>query len=176
MKRDERRIHGVHYTTEPLVLRVLRPLFLEDLEARLQIASTPDALHTFLEYLGSLTFLDPACGTGNFLVVAYRAVRALEDGREISGIEYEAHSEMAQHQMETIAREAQAEFALEQVILQHRIGFVAAGEASLFLRVTSAHRRAAYEGSAWIVAELKQKVPIWKRPVFAGQESAVKAE
>jgi molybdopterin synthase catalytic subunit len=103
-------------------------------------------------------------------------VRTLEDGRTISGIEYEAHFAMAQHQMEMIANLAQAEFGLERVVLQHRIGFVAAGEASLFLRVTSAHRSAAYQGSAWIVAELKQKVPIWKRPVFAEQESAMRVE
>ena len=83
---------------------------------------------------------------------------------------------MAQHQMETIAGAAQAEFGLEKVILQHRIGVVATGEASLFLRVTSAHRNAAYQGSAFIVAELKQKVPIWKRPVFVGPESAAQVE
>ncbi len=98
-------------------------------------------------------------------------VRALEDGREISGIEYEAHEKMAQHQLETIAGEARSKFALEEVLLEHRTGFVAAGEASLFLRVGSAHRGAAFEASAWIVAELKKKVPIWKKPIFVRQEN-----
>ena len=97
-------------------------------------------------------------------------VRALEDGREISGIEYEAHQAMAQHQMEMLVEAAQREFGLEEVVLQHRIGFVAAGEASLFLRVASAHRGAAFQASAWIVAELKKKVPIWKRPLFVRQK------
>ena len=115
-------------------------------------------------------------GAAGASVDFWGVVRALEDGRKISGIEYEAHQAMAQHQMETIATAARTEFGLEKVILQHRIGFVATGEASLFLRVTSPHRSAAYQGSAWIVAELKQKVPIWKRPVFVRQESAVKAE
>ena len=115
-------------------------------------------------------------GTAGAAVDFWGAVRALEDGREITGIEYEAHTEMAQHQMEMIANAAQAEFSLEQIILQHRIGFVAAGEASLFLRVTSPHRSAAYQGSAWIVVELKQKVPIWKRPVFADQKTAASAQ
>ncbi len=78
MTRDERRIHGVHYTTEPLVLRVLHPLFLDDLETQLLQASTIPELHAFLQHLGSLTFLDPACGTGNFLVVALRALMKLE--------------------------------------------------------------------------------------------------
>ena len=104
-------------------------------------------------------------------------VREWEEGREIAGIEYETHQAMAQHQMERIAHAARAEFDLAEIVLHHRVGFVATGEASLFLRVTSPHRGAAYEGSAWIVAALKQKVPIWKRPVFARQESAAaKAE
>ena len=103
-------------------------------------------------------------------------VRAREDGREISGIEYEAHTAMAEHQIKMVADAAGARFGLEAVILEHRIGFVAAGEASLFLRVASAHRDAAYQGSAWIVAELKQKVPIWKRPVFVRREQAATTE
>ena len=102
-------------------------------------------------------------------------VRALEDGREISGIEYEAHETMAQHQLETIAAEARAKFALEEVVLEHRVGLVAAGEASLFLRVASAHRGAAFEASAWVVAELKKKVPIWKKPLFVRQENPAPA-
>ena len=98
-------------------------------------------------------------------------VRAREDRREISGIDYEAHEAMAQHQMKLIAEAAAEKFGLEEVILQHRIGFVAVGEASLFLRVSSGHRGAAYEASAWIVTELKKKVPIWKCPLFVRQEA-----
>ncbi len=103
-------------------------------------------------------------------------VRAGEDGREISGIEYEAHREMAEHQMERIAESAAPQFGLLEVRLHHRIGFVAAGEASLFLRVSSPHRAAAYDGSAWIVAELKKKVPIWKHPIFVRQKESAAAQ
>jgi molybdopterin synthase catalytic subunit len=111
-------------------------------------------------------------GAAGASVDFWGVVRALEEGREISGIEYEAHQAMAQRQMEMIAEAAQREFGLEEVTLQHRIGFVAAGEASLFLRVASAHRGAAFQASGWIVAELKKKVPIWKRPVFVRQMGA----
>jgi molybdopterin synthase catalytic subunit len=93
-------------------------------------------------------------------------VRRSEDDCEICGIEYEAHGEMAQHQLEKIVESAGGQFGLEKVILHHRIGFVAVGEPSLFLRVATAHRAAAFEASAWIVAELKKKVPIWKKPLF----------
>jgi molybdopterin synthase catalytic subunit len=100
------------------------------------------------------------------IVDFWGVVRALEDGREISGIDYEAHEAMAQHQMEMLADRARGDFPLEEIILRHRVGFVSAGEASLFLRVTSGHRAAAFEGSQWMINELKKTVPIWKRPIF----------
>lgn len=93
-------------------------------------------------------------------------VRALEDGREISGIDYEAHVEMAEHQLRTLTNRAIEQFGLTNVVLHHRIGFVRAGEPSLFLRVRSGHRGAAFEASKWIVDELKRVVPIWKRPRY----------
>jgi molybdopterin synthase catalytic subunit len=93
-------------------------------------------------------------------------VRGLEDGRAIRGIEYEAHRAMAEHQLRLIGESASEEFALEQMVLRHRIGFVPVAEASLFLRVASGHRQAAFRASQWIVEELKRKAPIWKRPVF----------
>jgi molybdopterin synthase catalytic subunit len=93
-------------------------------------------------------------------------VRRSEEGREIEGIDYEAHREMAEHQLKQIAEEAAIEFGLRSIIIHHRIGFVAVGEASLFTRVCSGHREAAFQASRWIVEELKKKVPIWKRPRF----------
>ena len=93
-------------------------------------------------------------------------VRDSEDRREIEGIDYEAHQEMAEHQLKKIAEQAAMEFELRSVIIHHRIGFVAVGEPSLFIRVCSRHRQAAFEGSRWIVDELKKKVPIWKCPRF----------
>ena len=93
-------------------------------------------------------------------------VRGSEDGREIDGIDYEAHREMAEHQLQQIAENAAIEFGLRSVIIHHRIGFVPVGEPSLFTRVCSGHREAAFQASRWIVEELKKKVPIWKRPRF----------
>jgi len=111
-------------------------------------------------------------GAAGATVEFWGVVRGLEDGREISGINYEAHERMAQHQMERIAQAAHDQFGLEEILLHHRIGFVAAGEPSLFLRASSGHREAAFEASAWIVSELKKKAPIWKRPLFLGEKTA----
>ena len=97
-------------------------------------------------------------------------VRSVEDGREIDGIEYEAHREMANHQLRQIAEQAAENFRLRVVIIHHRIGFIAVGEPSLFLRVTSLHREEAFRASQWIVNELKKKVPIWKKPRFTREK------
>ena len=79
-----RRAQGAHYTTEKNILKVIEPLFLDDLRAefqRLQARrdghSTAD-LRRFQGKLGALRFFDPACGCGNFLIIAYRELRALE--------------------------------------------------------------------------------------------------
>ena len=97
-------------------------------------------------------------------------VRRLEDGREIDGIQYEAHHEMAEHQLRQIADQATEMFRLQLAIIHHRIGFIAVGEPSLFLRVASPHRGEAFRASQWIVDELKKKAPIWKRPRFTTRD------
>ncbi len=112
--------------------------------------------------------IDPTAGA----IVDFRGVvRKLEDAREIEGIDYEAHRAMAEHQMQLIANAAAKKFGLNEVLLHHRIGFVRAGEASLFLRVRARRRGAAFEASKWIVDELKRKVPIWKKPKFKATSS-----
>jgi molybdopterin synthase catalytic subunit len=93
-------------------------------------------------------------------------VRRLENGCEIEGIEYEAHREMAEHQLRQVAEQAVEKFRVQLVIIHHRIGFIAVGEPSLFMRVASLHRNEAFRASQWIVNELKKKVPIWKKPRF----------
>jgi molybdopterin synthase catalytic subunit len=105
--------------------------------------------------------VDPAAGA---MVDFWGVVRKLENGREIEGIDYETNGAMAEHQLGMIAGQAISEFKLQRILIHHRIGFVAVGERSLFLRVAAAHRAAAFAASKWIVDELKQKVPIWKHP------------
>jgi len=96
-------------------------------------------------------------------------VRLLEDSREIDGIDYDAHREMAEHQLKRIAEQAAERFGLKLVIIHHRIGFITVGEPSLFLRVASSHRSDGFLASQWIVDELKKKVPIWKQPRFKSE-------
>ena len=78
-----RRKQGAHYTPEQAILKVIEPLFLDELrgefaKAKALRSGRERALQALHDRLGSLTFLDPACGAGNFLVVAYRELRELE--------------------------------------------------------------------------------------------------
>jgi molybdopterin synthase catalytic subunit len=110
--------------------------------------------------------------TEGALVDFFGVVRAVEENRVIEGIEYEAFQTMAERQLLVIAREAKSRYRLGLVMIYHRIGFVSAGEASLFVRVSARHRRAAFEGSSQIIERLKIAVPIWKHPVYAQTQIA----
>ena len=82
MSAEARRRAGAHYTTEENIMRVIRPLFLDGLRAEFEEAKSGlnrrAALQRFQDRLAGLKFLDPACGSGNFLAVAYRELRRLE--------------------------------------------------------------------------------------------------
>ena len=84
MNPEERRAQGAHYTTEKNILKVIEPLFLDDLRAEFErLKARKDSrrsveLGRFQEKLGGMKFFDPACGCGNFLIIAYRELRELE--------------------------------------------------------------------------------------------------
>jgi len=97
------------------------------------------------------------------IVDFWGVIRQTEKGAQIRGIFYEAHASMAEHQLRAIAEQAGQAYGLMQVRIEHRIGFVPAGEASLLVRVESQHRAEAFRGAAWILDELKKRAPIWKQ-------------
>ena len=74
----ERRKLGAHYTEENKIMRAIEELFLDELMVELEKCKTLTQLRRFHEKLASLTFFDPACGCGNFLVITYREIRRLE--------------------------------------------------------------------------------------------------
>lgn len=83
MNAKERRAKGAHYTTEKNILKVIEPLFLDDLRAELARIlalkrGRETALRAYQDKLAGLNLFDPACGCGNFLIIAYRELRLLE--------------------------------------------------------------------------------------------------
>lgn len=76
---EERGALGMHYTSVPNILKVLNPLFLDDLRAKLQEAGdNPRALLNLRKRMAKIRVFDPACGSGNFLVIAYKQMREIE--------------------------------------------------------------------------------------------------
>src|SRR4029434_10197173 len=76
---EERGALGMHYTSVPNILKVLNPLFLDDLRARLEEAGdNPRMLLNLRKRMAKIRVFDPACGSGNFLVIAYKEMRAIE--------------------------------------------------------------------------------------------------
>jgi hypothetical protein len=76
---EERGELGMHYTSVPNILKVLNPLFLDDLRARLEEAGdNPRTLLNLRKRMAKIRVFDPACGSGNFLVIAYKEMRAIE--------------------------------------------------------------------------------------------------
>ena len=76
---NKRRELGAHYTSEENILKLIKPLFLDDLRKEFELIKHDKyKLSVFHDKLASLKFLDPACGCGNFLIVAYRELRLLE--------------------------------------------------------------------------------------------------
>ncbi len=106
----------------------------------------------------------PASGRSGAVVRFLGVVRADEQGRAIEAIEYEVHRPMALRQFHRILDEAGGRWPLESVRVAHSAGRVAVGEASLSLEVAAPHRQEAFAATAWIIDQMKRRVPVWKHP------------
>ncbi len=90
-------------------------------------------------------------------------VRDINEGRAVTGIEYTAYSGMAELELEAIAREVVERFGTPNVVIEHRIGTLALGEASVVIACAHAHRAQTFDAARFAIEELKRRVPIWKR-------------
>jgi molybdopterin synthase catalytic subunit len=93
-------------------------------------------------------------------------VREINQGQAVTGIEYAAYESMAVRELDAIVTEAASRFATSDIIVEHRIGRLELGEASVAIAVAHPHRARAYEASRFIIEELKRRVPIWKREEY----------
>jgi molybdopterin synthase catalytic subunit len=117
--------------------------------------------------LSSATILAEVASASNGAVVLFiGTVRDENDGRAVSSIEYAAYVPMAERELAAIVGEACARFGTTDVVVEHRIGRLALGEASVVIAVAHPHRAAAYDGSRWVIEEIKRRLPIWKREEY----------
>ena len=112
--------------------------------------------------------LSPADGAA---LLFWGVVREQNDGRAVSQLEYSAYGPMAEREMLRIAHEARERFGTGAIHVVHRVGRLEIGEASVAIAVASPHRGEAYEASRYVIEQLKQRVPVWKREGYVDGET-----
>ena len=93
-------------------------------------------------------------------------VRGMENDKVISGIDYSAYLPMAEKTLQELLDRGQREHGPHRVFIQHRLGFVAAEQPSILIRVRTKHSAESFDLCRWYLKEIKTSVPIWKRAVF----------
>lgn len=86
--------------------------------------------------------------------------------RQVRALFYEAYAEMAERQMQRLIDEARARWWLAAVEVQHRLGLIDAGQISVVVMTAAPHRAEAYAASQFLIEQIKQDVPIWKRELY----------
>jgi len=90
-------------------------------------------------------------------------VRRVNDGKGVTGIDYSAYGAMAESEMAAIAAEAAERYGTERIVVEHRIGTLTLGEASIVIAVSHERRGAAMDAQRYLIEEIKKRVPVWKR-------------
>ena len=90
-------------------------------------------------------------------------VRDTNDGAPVSGLDYSSYTGMAEQELAAIVLEACERWDTSDIVVEHRIGSLELGEASVAIAVAHPHRAEAYEASRYVIEELKQRLPVWKR-------------
>ena len=91
--------------------------------------------------------------------------RDFSEGREVTRISFDAYGSMALAEMNKLRDEAMKKFTLLDARIVHRVGVVGAGEQIVFIAAGAEHRAPALQACHWLIDELKQRVPIWKKEI-----------
>jgi molybdopterin synthase catalytic subunit len=111
---------------------------------------------------------DAACGA---LVTFEGWVRNHNDGRAVERLDYEGYEALAAKEGRRIIGEALARFGIAHARCVHRLGALALGDLAVWVGVTSHHRGEAFAACRYIIDEVKDRVPIWKKEFYASGDS-----
>jgi molybdopterin synthase catalytic subunit len=100
-------------------------------------------------------------------IIFVGTVREVNEGRAVTGIDYSAYSTMAIRELDSIVRDAAARFGTVHIVVEHRLGTLDIGDASVVIAVAHPRRAAAFDAARFVIEELKRRVPIWKREHYA---------
>lgn len=111
----------------------------------------------------------PACGA---TVVFIGSVRDMNDGRDVTALDYKAYGPMAERELATIVADVESRWPGARIACEHRIGALTLGDASVVIAAAHPHRGEAYDASRLVIEELKKRLPIWKREHYADGDLA----
>lgn len=112
-----------------------------------------------------------ASGPGHGALASFvGVVRDCHEGRAVTGVTYDAFEPLAAGELAAIAEEAAARFGA-RVAVEHRVGALEVGEASLAIVAGAPHRGPALDACRWALEEVKRRVPVWKQEHHAGGPS-----
>ena len=98
-------------------------------------------------------------------------VRDENEGRPVSGMEYEGYDEMARDELAGIVAEAARRSDTQCIAAVHRLGRLAVGEVSVAIAVSAPHRAEAFAAARYIIEEIKKRLPVWKREHYLDREA-----
>jgi molybdopterin synthase catalytic subunit len=98
-------------------------------------------------------------------------VRNHNEGEPVTALEYETHAPLAIKEGGKVLAEARERFAIELVACVHRVGLLEIGDCAVWVGVSSAHRGAAFDACRYVIDEIKQRLPIWKKEHYASGAS-----
>jgi molybdopterin synthase catalytic subunit len=116
--------------------------------------------------VGALVARVQTPGTGA-LSVFIGAVRDVNDGRPVTGIEYVAYRAMAERELAAILAEGERSNPGLRLAAEHRVGALAVGDASVVIVASDAHRARVHAATSRVIEEIKRRVPIWKCEHYA---------
>ena len=90
-------------------------------------------------------------------------VRDMNDGEEVTALDYSAYGAMADSELRSIVEEAMSRWPGADVVVEHRTGALRLGDTSVAIAAAHAHRAEAFDAARYVIEELKKRLPIWKR-------------
>ena len=98
-------------------------------------------------------------------------VRNENDGRPVSGMEYEGYDEMARRELAAIVTEAAERAGTQRIAAVHRLGRLSVGEVSVAIAASAPHRAEAFAAARYIIEEIKKRLPVWKREHYLDRDA-----
>jgi molybdopterin synthase catalytic subunit len=114
------------------------------------------------------SFANPKTGA---LVTFEGVVRNHNEGRKVVALEYEASESFAQKESQKILAEVKKKFQVSQVKCIHRVGKLTIGETAVWIGVSAAHRDEAFKACRYLIDEIKERLPIWKKEYYENGDS-----